>query len=73
MVRAASKYYKEQAAQEKKVVREDEVKLRRIASRMARDVRKWWAQIDKVLLYKEQAKLDEQVCLCLRMCVYVYV
>lgn len=52
--RAVAKHHKELELEEKRKSKEEEIALRRTASRMAKEVKKFWSQIEKVVIFKAQ-------------------
>ncbi|KAL6522407.1 Pharynx and intestine in excess protein 1 [Orobanche minor] len=56
----ASKGMLDQATRGEKRVKEEEQKLRKVALNISKDVKKFWAKIEKLVLYKHQLELDEK-------------
>ena len=54
------KYHQDKAIQEKKLKREETARLKRIASGIAKEVKTFWQQIEKVASYKQQSRQEEQ-------------
>nr|XP_018666729.1 helicase SWR1 isoform X3 [Ciona intestinalis] len=60
VVRMVTAYHKDVREKEKRVEREGQQKLRRIAANMARQIRNFWSNIEKVVEYKQRSLLDEK-------------
>ncbi|KAL6523219.1 Pharynx and intestine in excess protein 1 [Orobanche gracilis] len=56
----ASKGMLDQATRGEKRVKEEEQKLRKVALNISKDVKKFWAKIEKLVLYKHQLEFDEK-------------
>ncbi|XP_028053256.1 protein PHOTOPERIOD-INDEPENDENT EARLY FLOWERING 1 isoform X1 [Camellia sinensis] len=56
----ASKGMLDQATRGEKKVKEEEQRLRKVAVNISKDVKKFWMKIEKLVLYKHQAELDEK-------------
>ncbi len=54
------KYHHMQETREQRKVKEEEQQLRRVASGIAREVKKFWQKVEKVVEFKRQAVLDEK-------------
>ncbi|GLJ18606.1 hypothetical protein SUGI_0331380 [Cryptomeria japonica] len=50
----------DQASRGEKRLKEEEQRSRRLASNIAKDVRKFWMKIEKLVLYKHQLELEER-------------
>lgn len=40
-------------------MKEDGIALRRISSKLSRDIRKFWLKVDKVVAFKQKSDVDE--------------
>jgi len=58
--KAVMKYHRGQELKEKRRTKEEELNLKRIASKVARGVKKFWSQMEKLVVSKHQAKVDEK-------------
>jgi len=58
--KAVMKYHRGQELKEKRRTKEEELNLKRIASKVARSVKKFWSQMEKLVVSKHQAKVDEK-------------
>lgn len=54
------RHHEEQRQKEERARREEQAKLRRIASTMAKDVRQFWSNVEKVVQFKQQSRLEEK-------------
>lgn len=54
------KYHQMQETRELRKLKEEEQQIRKIASGIAREVKRFWQKIEKVVMFKHQAKLDEK-------------
>ncbi|KAH9331633.1 hypothetical protein KI387_003741, partial [Taxus chinensis] len=50
----------DQASRGEKRIKEEEQRTRRLASNIAKDVRKFWLKIEKLVLYKHQLEVEER-------------
>eukprot|EP01018_Ginkgo_biloba_P024832 Gb_30813 [translate_table: standard] len=50
----------DQASRGEKRLKEEEHRIRRLASNISKDVRKFWMKIEKLVLYKHQLELEER-------------
>ncbi|CAM9470429.1 unnamed protein product, partial [Discosporangium mesarthrocarpum] len=57
--RSALHHYEGRGAREAKRIKEEQLALRRTASRVAREVRGFWAKLNKVISYKQKLEADE--------------
>ena len=48
IARAVEKYHQDQASREERAIKEENNRLRKIASTIAKDVKQFWANIEKV-------------------------
>ncbi|XP_055483557.1 helicase SRCAP isoform X3 [Psammomys obesus] len=60
VVRMVIRHHEEQRQKEERARREEQAKLRRIASTMAKDVRQFWSNVEKVVQFKQQSRLEEK-------------
>ncbi|XP_041456348.1 helicase domino-like isoform X3 [Lytechinus variegatus] len=60
LARAVAKHHQEQEAKEMKAGKEEVQKLKRIAGNIAKEIKAFWANIEKVVQYKQQSRLDER-------------
>ncbi|XP_029462674.1 LOW QUALITY PROTEIN: helicase SRCAP [Rhinatrema bivittatum] len=60
VVRMVIRHHEEQKQKEEKAKREEQAKLRRIASSIAKEVRQFWANVEKVVHFKQQSRLEEK-------------
>ncbi|KAK4749887.1 hypothetical protein SAY87_027336 [Trapa incisa] len=56
----ASKGMVDQATRGERKLKEEEHKMRKVASNISKDVKKFWMKIEKLVLYKHQMELDEK-------------
>ena len=55
-----AKHHKEQQLKEQKLEREESEKPRKVASMLAKMVNEFWSNIEKVVEYKQQSRLEEK-------------
>ncbi|XP_070205034.1 helicase domino-like isoform X4 [Littorina saxatilis] len=60
VARMVNNYFKEQEQKEVKAEKEEGIKLKKIASHMAKMVKEFWTNIEKVVQYKQQTRLEEK-------------
>lgn len=60
IARMIVRHFQDQQQKEMKAGREDALKLRRIASNIAKAVKEFWSNIEKVVQYKQQSRLEEK-------------
>lgn len=60
IARMIVRHFQDQQQKEMKAGREDAQKLRRIASNIAKAVKEFWSNIEKVVQYKQQSRLEEK-------------
>nr|XP_033800900.1 helicase SRCAP isoform X2 [Geotrypetes seraphini] len=60
VVRMVIRHHEEQKQKEEKAKREEQAKLRRIASSIAKEIRMFWANVEKVVHFKQQSRLEEK-------------
>ncbi|XP_044733035.1 helicase domino isoform X2 [Chrysoperla carnea] len=58
--RMVQKYFQDKAVAAQKAEKAQELQLRRIAAYMSREVRQFWQNIEKVVEYKQQTRLEEK-------------
>lgn len=54
------KYFQEKESNAQKAVRAKEIQLKRIASIMAKEVRQFWSNIEKLVEFKQQTRIEEK-------------
>ncbi|XP_048751446.2 helicase domino-like isoform X4 [Ostrea edulis] len=60
VAKMVSKYFQDLEQREIRAEKEEALKLKKIASQMAKQVREFWNNIEKVVQYKSQARLEEK-------------
>uniref|UniRef100_A0A8C9T9Y0 Snf2-related CREBBP activator protein n=1 Tax=Scleropages formosus TaxID=113540 RepID=A0A8C9T9Y0_SCLFO len=60
LVRMVMRHHEEQRQKEEKIKREEQAKLRRVASSIAKEVRAFWSNVEKVVQFKQQSRLEEK-------------
>ena len=60
IARMVSNHFKEQEQKELRAEKEEAIKLKKIASQMAKMVKEFWSDIEKVVQYKQTTRLDEK-------------
>ncbi|XP_022342498.2 helicase domino-like isoform X2 [Crassostrea virginica] len=60
VAKMVSKYFQDLEQREIRAEKEEALKLKKIASQMAKQVREFWSNIEKVVQYKAQARLEEK-------------
>uniref|UniRef100_K1QQY7 Helicase domino n=1 Tax=Magallana gigas TaxID=29159 RepID=K1QQY7_MAGGI len=60
VAKMVSKYFQDLEQREIKAEKEEALKLKKIASQLAKQVREFWSNIEKVVQYKAQARLEEK-------------
>ncbi|XP_042903379.1 helicase domino isoform X2 [Parasteatoda tepidariorum] len=58
--RMITKYFQEKEIKAERAEREEQIKLRKIASTIAREVKQFWNNIEKLVEYKHQTWLEEK-------------
>lgn len=53
------KYHADKKLAEEKAIKDEKVKLIKIASFMAKEVRNFWSNVQKLVEYKEQSRIEE--------------
>ncbi|XP_066579352.1 helicase SRCAP isoform X2 [Amia ocellicauda] len=60
VVRMVMRHHEELRQKEERARREEQAKLRRIASSIAKEVRCFWTSVEKVVQFKQQSRLEEK-------------
>ncbi|XP_044303914.1 helicase SRCAP isoform X3 [Varanus komodoensis] len=60
VVRMVIRHHEEQKQKEERAKREEQAKLRRIASSIAKEVKQFWTNVEKVVQFKQQSRLEEK-------------
>ncbi|XP_061196592.1 helicase domino-like [Saccostrea echinata] len=60
VAKMVSKYFQDLEQKEIRAEKEEGLKLKKIASQMAKQIREFWTNIEKVVQYKAQARLEEK-------------
>ncbi|XP_062859167.1 helicase SRCAP isoform X2 [Trichomycterus rosablanca] len=60
VVRMVMRHHEEIRQKEERAKREEQAKLRRIASSIAKEVRTFWSSVEKLVQYKQQSRLEEK-------------
>ncbi|XP_078508971.1 helicase SRCAP isoform X2 [Lissotriton helveticus] len=60
VVRMVIRHHEDLKQKEEKAKREEQAKLRRIASSVAKEVRQFWTNVEKVVQFKQQSRLEEK-------------
>ncbi|XP_062381604.1 helicase SRCAP isoform X2 [Sardina pilchardus] len=60
VVRMVMRYHEELRQKEERAKREEQAKLRRVAASIAKEVRAFWTNVEKVVQYKQQSRLEEK-------------
>ncbi|XP_051523057.1 helicase SRCAP-like isoform X2 [Myxocyprinus asiaticus] len=60
VVRMVMRHHEELRQKEERAKREEQSKLRRVASSIAKEVRAFWSSVEKVVQYKQQSRLEEK-------------
>ncbi|KAK7474437.1 hypothetical protein BaRGS_00034320 [Batillaria attramentaria] len=60
LARMVNNYFKEQEQKELRAEKEEAIKLKKIASHMAKMVKEFWTNIEKVVQFKQQTRLEEK-------------
>ncbi|XP_016392607.1 helicase SRCAP-like [Sinocyclocheilus rhinocerous] len=60
VVRMVMRHHEELRQKEERAKREEQTKLRRVASSIAKEVRSFWSSVEKVVQYKQQSRLEEK-------------
>ncbi|XP_053551077.1 helicase SRCAP [Bombina bombina] len=60
LVRMVVRHHEEQKQKEERARREEQAKLKRIAISIAKEVRQFWSNVEKVVQFKQQSRLEER-------------
>ncbi|XP_053328053.1 helicase SRCAP [Spea bombifrons] len=60
VVRMVARHHEELKQKEERARREEQAKLRRIANSIAKEVRQFWSNVEKVVQFKQQSRLEEK-------------
>ncbi|XP_078064879.1 helicase SRCAP-like, partial [Mustelus asterias] len=60
VARTVLRFHEEQRQKEERAKREEQAKLRRIASTIAKEVKQFWTNVEKVVQFKQQSRLEEK-------------
>nr|XP_055032950.1 helicase SRCAP isoform X2 [Misgurnus anguillicaudatus] len=60
VVRMVMRHHEELRQKEERAKREEQAKLRRVASSIAKEVKAFWNNVEKVVQYKQQSRLEEK-------------
>ncbi|XP_044159841.1 helicase SRCAP isoform X2 [Bufo gargarizans] len=60
VVRMVVRHHEELKQKEERARREEQAKLRRIATSIAKEVRQFWTNVEKVVQFKQQSRLEEK-------------
>ncbi|XP_039620982.1 helicase SRCAP isoform X2 [Polypterus senegalus] len=60
VVRMVMRHHEELRQKEEKAKRDEQAKLRRIASSIAKEVKTFWSNVEKVVQFKQQSRLEEK-------------
>ncbi|KAJ8043053.1 Helicase domino [Holothuria leucospilota] len=60
LARAVAAYHRDKQAKEIKAERDEANRLRKIAANIAKEVKQFWINIEKVVQYKQQSRLEEK-------------
>ncbi|XP_059176200.1 helicase domino-like isoform X2 [Physella acuta] len=60
LARMVSNHFREQEQKEMRAEKEEAIKLKKIASQMAKMVKEFWTNIEKVVQYKQTQRLEEK-------------
>ncbi|XP_072747211.1 helicase domino isoform X1 [Anoplolepis gracilipes] len=58
--RMVQKYFQEKAIQAQKAEKSQELRLKKIASFVAKEIKTFWTNVEKLVEYKQQTRLDEK-------------
>ncbi|XP_014224907.1 helicase domino isoform X1 [Trichogramma pretiosum] len=58
--RMVQKYFQEKAIQAQKAEKLEELKMKRLASFVAKEIKTFWANVEKLVEYKQQTRLEEK-------------
>ena len=57
---AVKQYHKTRESRRQRALAEAELKRRRLAAKLGRDVKGWWTKIERVIAYKQKCSADEE-------------
>ena len=57
--KAVVSYFEKQGSREERLVREEQERRRRVAGRIAREVKGFWKKVNKVVAFKQKLEVDE--------------
>ncbi|XP_053908994.1 helicase SRCAP [Cuculus canorus] len=60
VVRMVMRHHEEQRQKEERAKREEQAKLRRVAAAIAKEVKQFWSNVEKVVQFKQQSRLEEK-------------
>uniref|UniRef100_A0A672H9V4 Snf2-related CREBBP activator protein n=1 Tax=Salarias fasciatus TaxID=181472 RepID=A0A672H9V4_SALFA len=60
VVRMVMRHHEDLRQKEEKAKRDEHAKIRRVASSIAKEVRAFWSNVEKVVQYKQQSRLEEK-------------
>ncbi|KAM9837878.1 uncharacterized protein srcap [Aulostomus maculatus] len=60
VVRMVMRHHEDLRQKEEKAKRDEQAKIRRVASSIAKEVRAFWSSVEKVVQYKQQSRLEEK-------------
>ncbi|XP_037546884.1 helicase SRCAP [Nematolebias whitei] len=60
VVRMVMRHHDELRQKEEKAKRDEHAKIRRVASSIAKEVRSFWSNVEKVVQFKQQSRLEEK-------------
>ncbi|XP_073402402.1 helicase SRCAP isoform X2 [Dendrobates tinctorius] len=60
VVRMVVRHHEELKQKEERARRDEQAKLRRIATSIAKEVRQFWSNVEKVVQFKQQSRLEEK-------------
>ncbi|XP_041038070.1 helicase SRCAP-like [Carcharodon carcharias] len=60
VARTVLRFHEEQRQKEERAKRDEQAKLRRIASTIAKEVKQFWTNVEKVVQFKQQSRLEEK-------------
>ncbi|XP_069739174.1 helicase SRCAP-like, partial [Phaenicophaeus curvirostris] len=60
VVRMVMRHHEEQRQKEERAKREEQAKLRRVAAAIAKEVKQFWTNVEKVVQFKQQSRLEEK-------------
>ncbi|KAM9510564.1 LOW QUALITY PROTEIN: helicase SRCAP [Guaruba guarouba] len=60
VVRMVMRHHEEQRQKEERAKREEQAKLRRVAAAIAKEVKQFWSNVEKVVQFKQHSRLEEK-------------